>query len=175
MEAFAESPTDVLGFANRYDGLDLPGNSCRVVVLGGKPDAMRLQEKFSSERAEANAALDERPRTRIVQGVGRCTRGPNDYAVVVVLDTDIMKYFSRPENRRALEPELQTEVEFGWENSQGVHPEEVTATIQMFLEHGADWREQSEPAVSEFRQEAVKVEPPGTDALGRASVQKVEA
>ena len=175
LESFAAAPTGVLGLANRYDGLDLPGNACRIVVLGGKPDAVGLQERFLSERAEANAALAERLRTRIVQGAGRCTRGPNDYAVVVVLGSDIMKYFSRPENLRALEPELQAEVEFGWQNSRGVAPDELIENVEMFLEHGADWREQGEPAVAEFRQDVVKVEPPGTDALGKAAALEVEA
>ncbi|ATY13545.1 hypothetical protein CU254_26290 [Amycolatopsis sp. AA4] len=175
LESFAAAPTGVLGLANRYDGLDLPGDACRIVVLGGKPDAVGLQERFLSERAEANAALSERLRTRIVQGAGRCTRGPNDYAVVVVLGPDIMKYFSRPENLKALEPELQAEVEFGWQNSKGVEPCEIIENVEMFLEHSADWREQGEPAVAEFRQDAVKVEPPGTDALGNAAALEVQA
>lgn len=175
LESFGEASTGVLGLANRYDGLDLPGDACRIVVLGGKPDAVGLQERFLSERAEANAALAERLRTRIVQGAGRCTRGPNDYAVVVVLGSDIVKYFSRPENLKSLEPELQAEVEFGWQNSKGANPEEVIENVQMFLEHGGDWREQGEPAVAEFRQDAVKVEPPGTDALGKAAALEVEA
>lgn len=175
LESFANATTGVLGLANRYDGLDLPGSACRIVVLGGKPDAVGLQERFLSERAEANAALAERLRTRIVQGAGRCTRGPNDYAVVVVLGPDIMKYFSRPENLKALEPELQAEVEFGWQNSKGVEPKEVIENVEMFLEHGAGWREHGEPAVAEFRQDAAKVEPPGTDALGKAAAMEVEA
>lgn len=175
LETFAKSPTGVLGLANRYDGLDLPGKACRIVVLDGKPDAVGLQEKFLSERAEANAALAERVRTRIVQGAGRCTRGPNDYAVVVVLGSDIMRYFSRPENLRALEPELQAEIEFGWQNSRGVESKEVTENVLMFLEHGTNWREQGEPAVAEFRQDAVKIEPSGSEALGKAAGLEVEA
>lgn len=175
LESFARAPAGVLGLANRYDGLDLPGNACRIVVLDGKPDAVGLQERFLSERAEAHTALAERLRTRIVQGAGRCTRGPNDYAVVVVLGSDIMKYFSRPENLQALEPELQAEVEFGWQNSKGADPDEVIENIKMFLEHEADWREQGEPAMAEFRQDAIKIEPPGTDALGKAAPLEVEA
>lgn len=175
LESFAKAPAGVLGLANRYDGLDLPGEACRIVVLGGKPDAVGLQERFLSERAEANAALAERLRTRIVQGAGRCTRGPNDYAVVVVLGSDIMRYFSRPENLKALEPELQAEVKFGWENSRGADPDDVVENVETFLEHGADWREQGEPMVAEFRQDAVKVELPGTDALGMAAAVEVEA
>lgn len=175
LDVFAKSPTGVLGLANRYDGLDLPGRACRIVTLGGKPDAVSLQEKFLSERAEASAALAERLRTRIVQGAGRCTRGPNDYAVVVVLGSDITRYFSRADNRESLEPELQAEVEFGWENSRGTDPDEIIENVEMFLAHGVDWREQGEPMVAEFRQDAVKVESKGADALGRSAVLEVEA
>ncbi len=175
LDFFAKATTGVLGLANRYDGLDLPGAACRTVVLWGRPDAVGLQERFLSERAEANSALAERLRTRVVQGAGRCTRGPNDFAVVVVLGSDITKYFSRPENRSALAPELQAEVEFGWQNSKGVEGDEVIENVEMFLEHGAYWREYGEPAVSEFRRDAVKVEPPGTEALGSAAALEVEA
>ncbi|MER5845834.1 DEAD/DEAH box helicase [Streptomyces sp. NPDC002012] len=175
LDAFAKAPTGVLGLANRYDGLDLPGRACRIVVLGGKPDAVGLQDKFLSERAEASAALAERLRTRIVQGAGRCTRGPNDYAVVVVLGSDITRYFSRPDHREALEPELQAEVEFGWKNSRGTDPDEVIENVEMFLKHDADWRENGEPLVAEFRQDAVKVESSGADALGDAAAVEVEA
>ena len=175
LEVFAKATAGILGLANRYDGLDLPGRACRIVVLGGKPDAVSLQEKFLSERAEANAALAERLRTRIVQGAGRCTRGPNDYAVVVVLGSDITRYFSRAEHRVALEAELQAEVDFGWKNSRGTDPDEVIENVKMFLDHDADWREQCEPMVADFRRDAVKVEPPGADALGKSAALEVEA
>lgn len=175
LEPFAQAPTGVLGLANRYDGLDLPGRACRIVVLGGKPDAVSLQEKFLSERAEASVALAERLRTRIVQGAGRCTRGPNDYAVVAVLGSDITRYFSRSDHREALEPELQAEVEFGWQNSKGADPADVIENVQMFLDHDTDWREQGEPMVAEFRQDAVKVESPAADALGKSAAVEVEA
>lgn len=175
LEYFANAQVGVLGLANRYDGLDLPGEACRIVVLGGKPDAVGLQERFLSERAEASVALSERLRTRIVQGAGRCTRGPNDYAVVIVLGSEITKYFSRRDNLQALESELQAEVEFGWENSKGADPGEVIENVKMFLAHDADWRDQGEPAVAEFRQDAVKVDSPAADALGEAAAFEVEA
>ena len=110
-----------------------------------------------------------------MQGAGRCARGPNDYAVVVVLGSDITKYFSRPDNLKELEPELQAEVEFGWQNSKGANPDEVIANVEMFLAHDVDWREQGEPMVTEFRQDAVKVESPAADALGKSAALEVEA
>jgi len=175
LSEFAMAQTGVLGLANRYDGMDLPGDDCRVVVLGGKPDAVSLQEKFLSERAEASAALSERLRTRIAQGAGRCTRGPNDYAVVVVLGSDITRYFSRTEAKNALEPELQAEVQFGWENSKGHDASDILDNVRTFLEHDVRWREGGEPLVAEFREEAEKIDPLGSVALGESAKLEVEA
>lgn len=175
LESFATATTGVLGLANRYDGLDLPGDTCRIVVLDGKPDAVSLQEKFLSERAEANAALAERVRTRIVQGAGRATRGPNDYAVVVVVGSDITRYFSREDNQTALEPELQAEVQFGWNNSKGSDPEDILDNVRVFLDHGAEWKQSGEPLVAEYREEARKTEAPGAAALGESATHEVEA
>ncbi|MFD0622219.1 hypothetical protein ACFQ2K_04695 [Streptomyces sanglieri] len=93
----------------------------------------------------------------------------------MVLGSDITRYFSRPENREALEPELQAEVEFGWQNSRGTDPDEVIENIEMFLEHDAAWREDGEPLVAEFRQDAVKVEAPGAEALGSSAASEVKA
>ncbi|MFY1696001.1 DEAD/DEAH box helicase [Solwaraspora sp. WMMA2101] len=175
LSTFVQAEKGVLGLANRYDGMDLPGDACRVVVLLGKPDAVSLQEKFLSERARANAALSERMRTRIVQGAGRCTRGPNDYAVVVIAGTDLTRYFSRLENKTALEPELQAEIQFGWENSKNQNPADIIDNVRTFLEHGADWREGGEPLVAEFREEAEKIDPPGAVALGESARLEVSA
>lgn len=175
LKSFAEAPVGVLALSNRYDGLDLPDDDCRIIILNGMPDAVGLQERFLSERVHADAALAQRLRTRIVQGVGRCTRGPNDYAVVVVLGEDIVKYFARSKNRQALEPELQAEVEFGWENSKEADRDEVIENIKIFLEHGDDWRERGEPKMAEYRQDAVKAKLSETEALGKAAVLEVEA
>lgn len=175
LSTFARADKGVLGLANRYDGMDLPGDACRVVVLEGKPDAVSLQERFLSERAQANAALSERLRTRIVQGAGRCTRGPNDYAVVVINGSDMTRYFARSENKTALEPEFQSEVQFGWENSKGQDAEDILDNVRTFLDHGAAWREGGEPLVVEFREEAEKIEPPGAVALGESAKFEVEA
>lgn len=175
LQLFAGAPKGVLSVANRYDGLDLPGDTCRVVVLDGLPNSYSLQERFLGERADAQATLAERVRTRVIQGAGRCTRGPNDYAVVLVRGADLTRYFSRPEVRGALDAELQAEVEFGWENSKGATRDDLIALATTFLEQGPLWREQGEPALAEFRREAVKVAPAGSDALMAVADAEVEA
>lgn len=175
LAVFAKAPHGVLGLANRYDGLDLPDDDCRIVVLNGLPSAHSLQEKFLAERADAGAALAERLRTRVVQGAGRCTRGPSDYAVVAVRGADLTRYLRRPEVRDALDPELQAEVEFGWLNSLNRSREEILDNIGTFLEHEQDWREGGEPLITDIRRDRAKVAPPGSPALQSAAALEVEA
>ncbi|MEU8389049.1 DEAD/DEAH box helicase [Micromonospora sp. NPDC048843] len=175
MEQFAALPNAVCGLAARYDGLDLPGDDCRVVVLNGKPDTDSLQERFLSQNVRAGAALAERVRTRVVQGVGRCTRGPNDWAVVIVLGADLTTYMVRPEIRQALDPELQAEIDFGIQNSRRTSATDILDNVTTFLRQDDAWRTDAEPIITELRNEATLTPPPASDALAAAVKSEVEA
>ena len=175
LKPFAAAPHATCGLAQRYDGLDLPGDACRAEVMEGMPDQDNLQDRFLSERARAGAALAERIRTRVVQGAGRCTRGPADWAMVVVLGSELTKYLLRPETQRALDPELQAEIQFGVENSRNQRPSGILDNIEIFLDQADDWRTEAEPYLAEYRREAARVLPDGTAALAAAAGHEIEA
>ncbi|GAB4060644.1 DEAD/DEAH box helicase [Catellatospora paridis] len=175
MEPFAAASNAVCGLAARYDGLDLPGDFCHVVVLDGKPDADNLQERFLSQNVRAGAALAERLRTRVVQGAGRCTRGPNDWAVVVIKGSNLTTYLVRPETRQSLDPELQAEIFFGIENSRGATAADLLDNVKIFLAQGDEWRQEAEPILTEQRNAATVTLPAGTEALTASVSSEVAA
>ena len=175
MTPFADETRAVCGLANRYDGLDLPGKDCRCVVLVGTPDQNHLQERYLSSKMRANTALAERIRTRIVQGAGRCTRGPDDWALVVVSGSELTNYLMRPETLDALEPELQAEVRFGIESSRDASHADVLENVTTFLEQDQTWRNDAEPHLQLMRKNAERVPPPGTELLANAADKEVEA
>jgi Rad3-related DNA helicase len=80
----SEKPT-VLILASRYDGIDLPGDDCRFIVLEGMPTGSGLQEKYLVTRLGSSSQLRNRIRTRVTQAMGRCTRNESDYAIVELL------------------------------------------------------------------------------------------
>jgi Rad3-related DNA helicase len=82
---FVQSNGAVAVVANRYDGIDLIDDECRLLLADGLPGGANLQERFFVLRVTAQLLLDDRILTRLVQGFGRCTRSPNDYAAVIVL------------------------------------------------------------------------------------------
>lgn len=175
MGPFARLAHATCGLASRYDGLDLPGDACRAVVLEGTPDQDSLQERFLSARVRAGAALAERVRTRVVQGAGRCTRGPDDWALVVVLGADLTHYLLRPETLDALASELQAEIRFGAENSRDTTIGDVRENIDTFVEQGDRWHDNAEPFLADKRRTAVRRLPAGTEALAAAAAWEIDA
>lgn len=78
LTAFTEASNVALVLANRYDGLDLPGDDCRMLAVVGLPGGMSLQERYLIERVGAKAQFQDRIRTRVTQAMGRCTRDEGD-------------------------------------------------------------------------------------------------
>ena len=171
---FAQATSGICPLANRYDGIDLPGEACRLVVLEGLPDSTTLLERFMSGRARAGTALAERVRTRVIQGAGRCTRGPGDLAVVIVKGSDLSKYLLNPKVREAMDPEIQAEIEFGIENSR-VEASELLSNVREFLEQGDTWLSDAEEYITDLRQSAGLTHVEGSDTLARAACLEVEA
>ena len=171
---FTKATRGVCGLASRYDGIDLPGESCRLVVLWGLPDGNTLLERFMSGRARAGLALGERIRTRVVQGAGRCTRGPSDLAVVVVCGSELSKYFLRPLTREALDPEIQAEIQFGLDNSR-VEVSELMGNLEEFLQQGRGWLLDAEEDLSDRRRSARMHTAPGSEVLAKSAELEVAA
>lgn len=172
-DEFAAASKAVCLLANRYDGIDLPGDSCHCVALFGHPNATHLQERFLAERARASAAMEERVRSRVVQGTGRCTRQATDWPLVVVADPDMTAYLARAAVQESLDEDLQAEVQFGLDQS-ATTEEEFLENVEAFLAQGPVWAE-AESSLAEYRAVAERKSPDGWDSLGNAVEHEVAA
>jgi hypothetical protein len=159
--------------ANRYDGIDLPGDDCRLLVLDGLPVAVNALERFLYQRLAATALLGERMRTRLTQGVGRATRGEGDWCAVVVGSREAYDFCARGEVRALLHPELQGELRFGLEESRDRGAQEFLDLLAVLLEHGSEWQD-AEAQIRELRDEATRTRDPSANALAAAVSSEVD-
>lgn len=176
MKKFIEAKHAICALAARYDGLDLPGKVCQLIVFDGTPDQLNLQERFLQRNAQAGVALGARVRTRIIQGGGRCTRGPEDAAIVLIMGS-LSNYLVRPETLGALTPELQAEIKFGLLNSQNGTREDMFENVCAFLNQDTDdtWRTEAEPTLIEYRRQAVQNSSPGSQQLSDCVDKEINA
>jgi len=82
-------------FAQRYDGVDLPDDACRVLVVDGTPYGESLIDKADSQMAYTPGGVRNRTIFRIEQGMGRPVRSHADFAVVLLIGQDLTTYVGR--------------------------------------------------------------------------------
>lgn len=174
LSVFTQASDAVLVLTNRYDGIDLPDDDCRLVIVYGLPARGDAQERFLAGALGAMDVLQERIRARIVQGAGRATRNSEDYAGVIMLGNDLSSFCTRKDVLNAMRPEVNAEVSFGLENSLGTESTEMTENFQAFLAQSEEW-EAVEKDLAERRSEAERAYPPGTQELSAAAGYEVAA
>lgn len=173
LDDFAADKKAVALLANRYDGIDLPNDACRAVLLAGFPGVTNLQEQFYATRARARAVSEERVRSRVVQGTGRCTRGPGDWALVIIGDSETTTYLSRKEVQDTLTTGLAAEVVFGLDQSEA-SAQNVRDNVDAFLAQNSDWRN-ADKEITEIQSELTSSDPEAASALAEAARFEVEA
>ncbi|MCP4459414.1 MAG: DEAD/DEAH box helicase, partial [Cytophagales bacterium] len=124
-------------------------------------------------RMVAGNLFKDRIRTRIIQAFGRCTRSATDYAAVVVIGEDFFDWLVLKEKRSLFHPELQGELIFGADQSEGMTQDEFLENLATFLEHGDDWND-ADVDIRENRDEAVQLPIPGQEELFKAAKLEVE-
>jgi len=141
LDPFVESQHAALVLQGRYDGLDLPGETCRLEVIYGLPGATSAQERFLLTRLGAHSLLRDRIRTRLTQGLGRCTRSAVDHSVVLIAGERTLDFCIKSENKSGFHPEIQAEFQYGLEASNVQFPEELREVAANFLVKAPGWEE----------------------------------
>lgn len=157
---------------SRFDGLDLPDEACRVLVMWGTPAGTSHIERFFWSGLGAQSVLRNRILTRVSQGAGRCTRSDSDYATVILMGQDLLDFVLKAENRSLLNPELQAELAFGLENARDISSGQLLEMHRAFLEHGEEWRE-PERVISTDRERRREMEDPAAERLEAAAGQEI--
>jgi hypothetical protein len=74
---------------NKYDGLDLPGRACELLILDGIPRPMDGVERREALALQNSPARLAREVQRIEQGMGRGVRDTEDHCAVLLLGANL--------------------------------------------------------------------------------------
>ncbi len=157
-DPFTKADRAALILANRYDGVDLPHDTCRTLFMYGLPWSLDLQERFLWSSLGVRAALWPRMATRISQGLGRTARGFGDFTVAMLSGADLLDFVSSSDHLEQFNPVLAAEIGFASQQIDAPLPQKIQM-LQSFLAQDAQWWE----AEQYLNRQAQDIHPPELD------------
>lgn len=104
-----------LVFANRYDGIDLPDDTCRLLIFDSKPYGETYADRYAESCRVASEVTATRAARAIEQGLGRSVRGEKDYCAIVIVGDELVAAVRGRESRKLLSPQTRAQIEIGLE------------------------------------------------------------
>lgn len=82
-------------FVNRYDGIDLPGEACSMLVIDGLPPLNSIKDRYIQSTVSQSTILLREQVQRIEQGMGRGVRSNDDECCVVLMGNELSDVLTR--------------------------------------------------------------------------------
>ena len=143
---------EMLGLIARYDGIDLPGDSCRILILDRLPTGENLINRFIDESIRVETIRISNIATRVVQAIGRIFRSNTDHGVVLLVGPQLQSWVRTQKNCAYLPELLQQQLLLAGELSKQIEGKEFTWVdlIEGLLKGEENWDEMYNEYINQF-------------------------
>jgi hypothetical protein len=141
---------------NKYDGVDLPGDACRLLVLDGLPDVYGLVERAESSALEGTEIQLIRQVQKVEQGMGRGVRSSEDHCAVVLMGRALVGRLHLPAARVKFTGATRAQLELSENVSaqlKGQSAEGIREVLDLSLRRDPEWIAASRAALVEAEEE----------------------
>lgn len=127
---------------NRYDGVDLNGDMCRVLILDGYPSFSSYEQVYKEIRLET---IKSSLKAQIIeQGLGRAVRSGSDYCVVYLMGQDLLQFVGNTSNLQYFTPVTKKQLKLGLslleDESKSNSLNTIQETASLCLDQDESWR-----------------------------------
>lgn len=137
-------------FSNRYDGIDLPDDACRILVIDSKPYFDSLLDRYEEDCRTNSDIINIKIAQKVEQGLGRSVRGEKDFSVILIVGGDITKFVKSKTSNRYFSPQTRKQIDIGLQIAEFAkedlkaesNPYKVLLNLmKQSLERNDDWKE----------------------------------
>jgi replicative superfamily II helicase len=101
--------------ANRYDGIDLPDEACRILTIDSLPFFNLLADQYEEGCRLHSEITNIKYAQKIEQGLGRAVRGEKDYCAVILLGGDLVSFIKGSRTNKFFSAQTRKQIEIGLE------------------------------------------------------------
>ncbi|MCD4693058.1 MAG: DEAD/DEAH box helicase family protein [Calditrichales bacterium] len=102
-------------FANRYDGIDLPDETCRILIIDSKPFFNSLSDRYEENCRVSSDLINIKIAQKIEQGIGRSVRGEKDYSSIIIIGDDLVRFIKSSKTNKYFSDQTRKQVDIGLE------------------------------------------------------------
>lgn len=100
---------------NRYDGIDLPDESCRLLIIDSMPYFNSLVDRYEEQCRINSDVINIRLAQKIEQGLGRSVRGEKDYSVILLIGADLVKFIRSIKTNKYFSSQTRKQIDIGFQ------------------------------------------------------------
>lgn len=126
LQAFRAAHVGAFILVSRIDGIDLPQDACRVMIIDGAPSGASLMDHCLFQHLSLSNLFSTKMAGRITQLLGRINRGRSDYGAFVVYGSDLNVWLKTERNVALLPPLVRKQVILGQTVQEGMGKGEAT-------------------------------------------------
>ncbi len=135
---------------NRYDGIDLPKDACRLLAIVDLPEAASLLDRVDTSILGSSTIGLRRQIQRIEQGMGRGVRSTDDHCAVVLFGAKLTERLLSKDGREMLTPATQAQLALSRQLAKqmgGATIDDIHSVIKKCLERDKAWVAASKKAL----------------------------
>lgn len=126
---------DMVVFANRYDGIDLADNKCRVLILDSLPIFDCLSDRYDGKCRQGNKLTEIKIAQKIEQGLGRSVRSKTDYSVIIILGEDLVRFMKTSRTQKYFSAQTKAQICIGEDVTNMIREDAaITDSMKVFIE-----------------------------------------
>ncbi|MFX4083488.1 helicase C-terminal domain-containing protein [Sphingobium yanoikuyae] len=150
-ERLRKSHVGLTVFVNKYDGVDLPGEACELLIIDGLPEVEGILARAENIALNETRRLLIRQIQRIEQGMGRGVRSSEDHCVVLLIGSRLTQRVHNPAARSLFSPATRAQLKLGRQVTEQLKDEplsELREVIDLCLDQDEDWVSASKDAIA---------------------------
>ena len=138
-------------FVNRYDGIDLPDDACRIIVVDGLPNISNMNDKYEQEVVRKSERIQREQIQRIEQGMGRGIRSSNDYCLIYLLGSQLTSVLYTDDGYKFFSNATRAQFELSEKMCEQIEGQDIDAIMDIgnyLLERNPNWVELCKSVIS---------------------------
>ena len=136
-------------FANRYDGVDLADDRCRLLIIDSLPYFDSLFDRYEHSCREFSDQIYTKIAQKVEQGIGRSVRSEKDYSVIIIIEDELVHFVKGTKSQRYFSNQTAKQIEIGDDVTDSVKDEMSGATpgnaftgvIRQCLKRDEGWKQ----------------------------------